>query len=123
MTFRLTKLFLTVACLTGLAAPAWAHAHLRASTPSAGARLQTSPTELSMDFTEELEPSFSDVSVTDVKGASVSVGDPIVRGIDGKELSVRFMALLKPGRYRVEWHALSKDGHKTEGNYEFSVAP
>jgi methionine-rich copper-binding protein CopC len=30
---------------------------------------------------------------------------------------------LKPGRYGVSWHAVSVDTHRTEGKYNFVVAP
>jgi methionine-rich copper-binding protein CopC len=30
---------------------------------------------------------------------------------------------LKPGRYRVTWHAVSVDTHRTEGKYNFLVVP
>ena len=29
---------------------------------------------------------------------------------------------LKPGDYKVEWHAKSDDTHRVKGNYSFSVA-
>jgi methionine-rich copper-binding protein CopC len=30
---------------------------------------------------------------------------------------------LAPGRYRVRWHVVSVDTHRTEGEYSFSVEP
>jgi methionine-rich copper-binding protein CopC len=30
---------------------------------------------------------------------------------------------LAPGAYTVEWHALSADGHKTNGAFTFTVKP
>jgi methionine-rich copper-binding protein CopC len=30
---------------------------------------------------------------------------------------------LAPGVYTVTWHALAKDGHKTNGTYSFTVQP
>ncbi len=32
-------------------------------------------------------------------------------------------APLPPGTYKVTWHALSTDGHRTQGSYEFTEAP
>jgi putative copper resistance protein D len=34
---------------------------------------------------------------------------------------VRLTGKLSPGQYVVEWHALSKDGHVTNGTYQFMV--
>jgi copper resistance protein C len=118
-----TRFALATTCIVSLAAPAWAHAHLQASTPSAGSRLQISPAEISMDFTEGLELAFSGVTVTDPKGAPVSLADPVLDGPDAKQLSANFTSPLLPGPYHVAWHALSKDGHKTEGSFEFAVGP
>jgi methionine-rich copper-binding protein CopC len=28
-----------------------------------------------------------------------------------------------PGKYKVEWHAVSVDTHKSEGTYRFQVTP
>ena len=123
MTHSFTRFALAATCLVGLAAPAWAHAHLQASTPSAGSTVQISPSKVSMDFTEGLELAFSGVAVTDAKGASVSMGDPVLDGADDKELSANFTGPLLHGPYHVAWHALSKDGHKTEGTFDFAVEP
>jgi methionine-rich copper-binding protein CopC len=30
---------------------------------------------------------------------------------------------LPPGRYRVTWHAVSVDTHRTEGKYNFLILP
>ncbi|NKJ08223.1 copper homeostasis periplasmic binding protein CopC [Rhizobium sp. SG741] len=109
--------------IVGLAAPAWAHAHLKTSMPMTGSTVQASPNRISMDFTEGLELAFSGVSITDNRGAPVSLSDPVLGAPDDTELSAAFIKPLMPGRYSVAWHALSKDGHKTEGKYDFSVAP
>jgi methionine-rich copper-binding protein CopC len=30
---------------------------------------------------------------------------------------------LRPGRYRVAWHAVSVDDHRTQGAYSFVIKP
>ncbi|MGA1804959.1 copper homeostasis periplasmic binding protein CopC [Rhizobium sp. HT1-10] len=122
MTFRLTKLLLATACAAGISAPAWAHAHLETSLPASGTTV-SSPSVLSVDMSEALEPSFSAISVTDSTGAPVTVGDPQVGGERGRQLSATVPKPLKAGLYHVEWRVLSKDGHRTAGKFDFTVAP
>jgi methionine-rich copper-binding protein CopC len=101
--------------------PAFAHAHLRASSPAAES---TGPaqTEISVTFSEALEPKFSTVTVTDGAGARMDVGDVAVVGGNAKIVAVKVKPLA-PGTYTVNWHATSVDTHKTEGSFRFSVAP
>lgn len=51
-----------------------AHAMLVHANPPAGAVIAGSPPQVTLEFSEELEPSFSTVSVVDVAGKSVSSG-------------------------------------------------
>ena len=99
------------------AAGAWAHAFLDHAEPSVGSTVQTSPREISLSFTEALEPAFSTVEVRDANGARVDQGKARVSA------SVMRVGLkpLPPGTYMVQWHALSVDTHKTEGSFSFHV--
>ncbi|MGO4352652.1 copper homeostasis periplasmic binding protein CopC [Rhizobium sp. RAF36] len=122
MTFRLAKLLLLTACVAAISAPAWAHAHLETSLPASGATV-SSPPVLSVDMSEALEPSFSTITVTDSTGAPVAIGDSQVGGEGGRQLSATVPKTLKAGLYHVEWHVLSKDGHRNAGKFDFTVAP
>src|SRR4051812_2374361 len=99
MTHLFTRFALAATCIVSLAAPAWAHAHLQASTPSAGSTVQIAPSKISLNFTEGLELAFSGVAVTDAKSAPVAIGDPALGGADAKELSANFSNPLPPGPY------------------------
>jgi methionine-rich copper-binding protein CopC len=107
------------AALAGLSGgPAAAHAFLEAASPAAGQNLRA-PTHVALQFSERLEPSFSAVTVSDETGADVSAGTAVVLGT---QMSLALKPL-KPGRYRVVWHAVSVDTHRTEGKYNFLVVP
>ena len=101
------------------AAPANAHTYLTDATPAAGAHVAASPAELVMNFTGDLEPTFSSVVVTDEKGHVVDAGPSVASG--------RTMRVpLKPlplGHYEVIWRAVSIDTHLSEGKYDFVVGP
>ena len=107
-------------CCAG-AARADAHAFLDRASPAVGSTVHTSPTEVRIQFTEELEPAYSTAHVEDAAGATVSTG----AHVDAAEKSVLIVPLgpLKPGRYKVIWKVLSVDTHVTNGRFNFTVAP
>jgi copper resistance protein C len=112
-------LILTVTLLAAaLGAPAaQAHAFLDHATPLVGSTVPTAPQELTLSFTQNLEPAFSTVAVTGPNGARVDDGKP---QISGNTMRVAIKAA-GPGTYQVHWHALSVDTHTTQGSYSFHV--
>src|ERR1700753_2933943 len=84
-----------------------AHAFLDHAEPRVGSTVPTAPRELSLSFTQKLEPAFSSVEVSDANGKRVELGKPSINA------SVMRVGLkqLSPGTYRVRWHALSVDTH------------
>ncbi len=100
--------------------PAFAHAHLTGSTPAADAKVTEAPSEVVLDFSEEIEPKFSAIEVDDAKGARVDKGDVHSAADNAKRLVVSVNAL-RPGDYKVVWRVTSTDTHKTKGSFSFSV--
>jgi len=123
MTHRtLSRLLLAgVLCCAGAEA-AQAHAFLDRASPAVGSTVHTAPTEVRIQYSEELEPSYSTAHVEDASGATVSTADAHV---DPNERSVLIVPVgsLKPGRYKVVWKVLSVDTHVTNGTFNFTVAP
>jgi methionine-rich copper-binding protein CopC len=105
--------------LAGLASPAAAHAFLESASPAAGENLHGSPAKIALHFSEALEPAFSTIAVTNAAGADMAAGPIAAHGTE-MELPLK---PLSPGRYRVSWHAVSVDTHRTEGKYNFLVLP
>ena len=103
----------------GLPVTALAHAFLERASPAAGENVRSSPARVELHFSEALEGAFSAITVTDTAGRDMSAGASTA---DGTELSLP-LRKLKPGRYRVSWHAVSVDTHRSEGKYNFLVAP
>ena len=99
------------------AAPALAHAMLDHASPRVGSSQPTGPHEVTLWFTQKLEPAFSTMTVTDSSGQRVDAGRP---SISGNVMRVPLRAV-KAGTYRVAWHVLSVDTHKTEGTFTFRV--
>ncbi|MBS0232225.1 MAG: copper homeostasis periplasmic binding protein CopC [Proteobacteria bacterium] len=110
---KLAVAFLTSFAFANAAA---AHAKLDSADPAAGSTVSSSPTQVTMHFTEELEPKFSGAEVDDAGGTRVDAGS----SVSGSTMRVGLKAL-KVGTYTVQWHALSLDTHKTHGSFKFHV--
>jgi copper resistance protein C len=101
-------------------AAARAHAFLDRSNPAVGSSVPTSPAAVTLWFTQELEPAFSTVTVTDKSGNRVDIGGAQVDPKDPTELRVPLKPL-PPGTYKVAWRVVSVDTHPTEGDFTFEV--
>ena len=106
----------------GLTGQAFAHAHLKSAVPAVGSTVTTAPTELDLTFTEGVNLKFTGVTVTGPDKAAVATGEATLMGGD-TTLTVPISGTLAAGAYTVAWHALSTDGHKTNGTYTFAVKP
>jgi copper resistance protein C len=96
---------------------ATAHAFLDHAEPRVGNKVASAPHEVTLWFTQKLEPAFSNITVTNAAGQRVDTGKPRV---SGNQMSVS----LRPGgngTYHVNWHVLSVDTHTTDGNFAFQV--
>lgn len=94
-----------------------AHAMLDHAEPRVGNKVATMPHEVTLWFTQKLEPAFSTITVTGPGGQRVDTGKT---GVNDSQMSVP----LRPagaGTYQVKWHALSVDSHTTNGNFTFQV--
>jgi copper resistance protein C len=98
-------------------ASACAHAQLEQANPAVGSTVRA-PHQLSLSFTQKLEKTFSSVEVRNAAGAKVDQGNV---SVSGNRMSVG-LGSLPPGTYKVHWHVLSVDTHKTEGSFSFSVS-
>jgi copper resistance protein C len=117
---RILTLVSTFAFLTA-AAPALAHALLKKATPGVGSTVAAAPSEITINFSEGVEPSFSGLTLTAESGGAVPVGKSHVDPNDNATLVTPLSQPLKPGVYTVTWHAVAIDTHKTQGSFQFTV--
>ncbi|SRR5258708_33881767 len=96
-----------------------AHAFLDLAEPRVGNTVATAPRQVTLWFTQKLEPAFSTITVTDAAGQRVDTGKTRVSG-DTMAISLRQIG---SGTYRVIWRVLSVDTHTTDGNFTFKVGP
>jgi len=108
--------------VTLLPAAALAHAMLDRASPRVGSTVANAPKELTLWFTEKLEPAFSTAEVRNAQGAAMQSGKAHVDSSDRTELRVPLKAL-PPGTYLVTWRVLSVDTHRTQGSFTFKVGP
>jgi streptogramin lyase/putative copper export protein len=81
---------------------------------------QTSPSQVTLAFSEQVEPRFSEASVYDSNSRRVDTG----YSIDAKDPTIMTISLpdLPSGIYTVVWRAASAtDGHFTSGSFAFGV--
>lgn len=97
-----------------------AHAFPERFDPRVGAVLRTAPTQVQIWFNGDLEPAFSTIAVTDGAGQRVDQGNAQVDPKNGRLLRVTLTAL-PPGAYKVVWRVLAVDGHRTQGDYRFTL--
>jgi methionine-rich copper-binding protein CopC len=86
--------------------------------PGNGAILKEAPREVRIQFTEGVEPAFSQITVKGANGEVVSQGK--LRKLAEDTIAIDLKPL-RPGNYMVEWQALSVDTHVTDGVLRFTV--
>lgn len=103
----------------GLLAPATAFAHstLTASVPADASRLSAAPTEFVLRFNEMVQ--VTALTLVDGEGRRLR----LVLPRDTTPRAVERLAAppLAPGSWRLEWRAISADGHPVRGTIRFAV--
>ncbi|MEU3458066.1 copper resistance CopC family protein [Micromonospora sp. NPDC006766] len=112
-------LLAALAVLLAPASPAAAHNALRAATPAQDSRLTAPPTQITLEFLQNLSPSFTTIVLTDAGQRKIPTGEPVVAGATG---TVTISQPLANGTYTVAYRVVSADGHPVQGSYSFTVA-
>src|SRR5215472_17037886 len=97
-----------------------AHAFLERADPAVGSSVQTSPCEVRIRFTENIEPVVSSIQVFDASGKEVDKRDLHLDPSDHALLHIS-LPQLGMGTYKVTWRVVSVDTHVTNGNFTFRV--
>jgi len=109
-----------VAALALLPIEAGAHAFVSRTEPRQSASLAESPSQVRIWFDGPVEKMYLDVRVeaedkrrVDKQDARLSPGDATLVEVG--------LPRLTPGRYRVFYSVVARDGHKREGSFSFLV--
>lgn len=103
-----------------LAGPGLAHSELRGSDPPDNARLSGPPAAIVLRFNEPVQ--VTALRLQDGAGAPVGLRRAARRDPAPSERAEP-TAALPPGSYRLEWRAISADGHPIRGVLRFTVLP
>jgi copper resistance protein C len=103
-----------------VATSAQAHARLQSSDPAAGSTLASAPKGVRLKFNEAVEPAFSTIKVIDGKNAELTLQHAVVEKGDPSVLTVALPPLAS-GTYHVRWSTMTRDSHKTKGEFIFQV--
>jgi len=117
---RLIMTFVVGVLALGAAPPSQAHAFLDHASPPVGSSVPASPPIVTLWFTQDLEPAFSSVTVTNEAGQRVDLGNAQIPQGSPAELRIALKPLA-PGTYLVSWHVVSVDTHPTEGTFTFDI--
>jgi methionine-rich copper-binding protein CopC len=111
------------ALLSALLLPSavFAHAFPKKSDPAVGSTVAASPPSVRIWFIGYLEPLFNSLIVKDAAGKVVTE-QPARVGRDDRTLLEVPLPPLPAGDYHVYWRVTSKDGHRTEGDFAFTVS-
>jgi copper resistance protein C len=110
-----------VLVVVAIGTSAFGHAFVDHADPRVGSTVSKAPA-VHIWFTQEPEPAFSRIEVYNSDGKQVDNKDTRADDKDAKELIVS-LPDLPAGTYKVIWHVLSVDTHKTQGDFKFSVKP
>ena len=99
---------------------AQAHAFLDHASPAVGSAVPVAPAAITLWFTQNLEPAFSKVTVTNREGQRVDLGNVQVRQGAPAQLQIGLRPL-PAGTYTVSWRVVSVDTHPSEGSFQFSI--
>jgi len=88
--------------------------------PQANAVLSPAPTQVRLQFNEQVELPFSKVKLVDEKGVVTESSKLVLDSANNKVL-VAAVPVLHAGAYRVQWTTLTRDGHKVKGEFGFRV--
>jgi copper transport protein len=111
---------LVVALLVAGATPAFAHATLLTTEPQPGGKFDTSPSVISLRFSEPVEVSLGGIRLFDGRGNRVDVGAPEHPNGDGSRVETS-MPKVGDGTYVVTWRVISADSHPVQGAFTFQV--
>lgn len=100
---------------------AFAHAHLKDQLPAEGAAIEQAPESITLNFSEGIEINFTKVKVTGPNNTEVKTGKAALDSANDTKVIIPIESKLVAGKYDVNWSVVSVDGHKTKGEYSFTV--
>ncbi|KQL50707.1 hypothetical protein AN964_24065 [Heyndrickxia shackletonii] len=98
-----------------------AHAYIVKSTPAEDEVLEKSPSKVSIQFDEEIQPAFRSLKVLDQTGKRVDRNDAHINKKNKTILEGNLKSNLGDGTYTIQWNIISSDGHPVNGTIPFQI--
>ena len=119
--WRCAAVPLVAAVLVGAAAtPAFAHATLEETSPTAGQVLDQPPKSVSLGFSESVEVALGAIRVFNSNGERLDIGEASHPGGQQNRVQVD-LPNLDDDSYVVTWRVISADAHPVRGAFTFQV--
>ncbi|MEK3799030.1 copper resistance protein CopC [Peribacillus sp. FSL H8-0477] len=117
---RMIWLMVCIICLMALPEMTSAHAYLKQSNPSVNTMLETSPKNISLVFSEPIQPAFHHVEVFSEDGKA-ELDESFIPDDNETQLIAKLKQDLGKGVYTIKWRVISSDGHPIEGTIPFTI--
>ncbi len=118
---RVSPFVVVMLLLIGSVQAALAHAEYVSSEPGQGANVALAPSNVTVTFTEDLDPASTTLKVVGPDGQDVTNGKTEVSTSATKVATVPIKAG-GDGTYTVNWHSVSDDDkHAEDGSFTFTV--
>ena len=113
---------ITLATFAATLSPlAFAHALMVDSFPAKGQVLTAPPAEIHVTFNEHVEARYCRIKLRSGDGKNFDADRPTADKTNPNAI-VAAVPVLKPGTYRAVWTAVGSDGHKTHGDFSFTIS-
>jgi methionine-rich copper-binding protein CopC len=78
------------------------------------------PKQIRLQFNEQVELAFSKITLVDQAG-KILAPSSVELDKSNPKIIIATLSPLGSGSYRVQWSALTRDGHKVKGEFPFRV--
>lgn len=102
----------------GAVPAASAHEQVVSSSPAASEQLTAAPSEVAVNFTDDIMNIGAVMLLSDEAGAEWQLGEVVLEGVTAR---AAVDAELPDGRYTLAWRVVSGDGHPISGVVPFTV--
>ena len=103
-------------------AQAFAHLRLESSRPAQGDTVRVPLSEISIVFTQAVDPRYTSLTLVDNAGQEVTLGTLLPVGTGKtREFVYRLTHPVVAGAFVVRWKTVGTDGHVVTGSFDFTV--
>ncbi len=100
---------------------AQAHAFIERSQPKPGEELNVAPKVIILTYNKNIEPAFSSIQIVREE-SQILIETGKAQAVENEPNKLLLpLPELTQGEYHINWVVLSRDGHRTMGDYTFVI--